>query len=99
MKSDVEEYFEFLGYTVTWDFKASTRETWWEIMKDSKGVCQIDTGVPVTSIIEDFICLHLKKSPTSKYDYKINAPESVEFDELLKKIYEHSKIQSVVSTD
>lgn len=89
-KTDIEEYFERLGYLVGWDENRKLGERWWEIIdpKTNKMFCQIDMGVPIEAIIEDFICLRENRKTTSSHDYKINAPISSEFDELLNKIYE-----------
>lgn len=82
-------YFTDLGYVVFWDFDKTSGETWWEILDtNSKMVCQIDAGIPISSIIEDCICLKENRDTTSSHDYNIYAPDTPEFDELLNKIYE-----------
>ena len=83
---EVKDYFEKLGYQITWDFKTTTRETWWEIIKGEKLVAQIDMGVPLCDIIEDFCQFYLGKSGTSKSNYKVNGYGPV-FDEMLEKVY------------
>jgi hypothetical protein len=84
------DYFVNLGYTIDWDYNRRLGEQWWEIIdpKTNKMFLQIDKGVPISAIIEDFICLKENRETTSSYDYKINAPISPEFDELMTKIYE-----------
>jgi len=86
---EVNDYFEKLGYQVTWDFRSGER--WWEIIKDDDLVAQIDMGVPLSDIVEDFCCFHLGKSGTSKSDYKVNG-HGPQFDEMLKRVYENQQI-------
>ncbi len=85
-ESEVKNYFEKLGYWVTWDFNARSREQWWELYADEL-VAQIDMGVPLIDILEDLCQFHLGKDGTSKSDYKING-HGPKFDELLRKVYE-----------
>jgi len=71
-KSDVTEFFEKLGYVVTWDFNNSGR--WWEIMtRDHVAFVQIDIGIPLSAIIQDFRCFHKGKTQgDSDYNYQVN---------------------------
>ncbi len=92
-KDEVSDFFISLGYEVTWDFKRSTGETWYEIIKGGYLVCQIDQGVPLKYIIRDFCCWHQGKEPSQEFpnddvNYKVNGPNSPELRELFKKVYE-----------
>jgi hypothetical protein len=86
---EFENFFKKLGYKVTYDFLSSSGEIWWEIYSDNGLICQIDKGIPLDIIIED---LNQIKNGLEKWesrhpvDYKINAPDSKEFTELLSKI-------------
>lgn len=86
--NDIKKYFENLGYIVDWDFSRTLREEWWEIIHPNTNrlICQIDKHPSLESVIEDLICLRENRETTSKENYKINAPNSKEFDELLEKI-------------
>ena len=90
---EIKTFFTNLGYEVSWDHDRNHFEEWWEILKNNKLVCQIDTGIPLSAIIEDFCCFHCGKSKgTSNYDYKISIGNSdnVETKELFRKVYEIS---------
>lgn len=87
--TEFENFFKNLGYDVTYDFSTRSGETWWEIYDDNGLICQIDKGVPLDIVIEDLnqIKRGLKKwESRHPVDYKINAPDSIEFTELLSKI-------------
>ena len=88
----VQEYFEYLGYTVGWDSSRRTGECWYEIMEDGYLVAQIDRDIPLDDIIMDLCQFHLGKSGVSKSDFKVcgNGPR---FDAFLKRVYEHPKIR------
>lgn len=68
LKSDIEQYFEDLGYHVGWDYSRKLGESWWEITEPSsnKMIAQIDKDVPITAIVEDLLCLREGKDTTSK---------------------------------
>lgn len=91
---EVKDYFEKLGYVVTWDFKTNTRETWWEIIKDKNLVAQIDMGISLPYILEDLCEFHLGKTKgidrPDKPDYKVNG-YGPSFDEMLKKVYDDNQ--------
>ena len=86
--SDVSEFFQKLGYETTWDFNSSGK--WWEILtKDHTTFLQIDMGVPVSAIIQDFRCFNKGKDHgDSDYDYQVNVRPGYEkeFKKLLKKV-------------
>lgn len=85
----VREFFEKLGYSVTFDYSRRLRESWWELYDDDeKLVCQIDQFVPLDVIVQDFIQFHLDKDPDSNVDYKINAPNTDTSKKLFRKVYE-----------
>ena len=88
----VQEYFEYLGYEVTWDSSRRSGECWYELMEDGHLVAQVDQGVPLDDIIMDLCQFHLGKHGVSKSDFKVcgNGPR---FDAFLKRVYEHSKIR------
>jgi hypothetical protein len=87
INDEVSTFFRSLGYEVDWDFKRSTGERWYEIIgSDGYMIAQIDMGVPLTAIIEDLTCWHHGKKGTSNVDFKVNAPDGEEFDELLAKV-------------
>lgn len=84
----VQEYFEWLGYRVSWDFNQRRGEQWYELYEDNHLVAQIDRGVPLEDIIMDMCQWHQGKSGISKSDFKVcgNGPR---FDEMLKRVFEH----------
>lgn len=84
----VKAYFERLGYEVDWDYKQRTGEHWYEILKNKNLVIQIDNGIPLEAIIEDLLCFADSKPGTSKFDYRINAPDNKVVRELLQKVKE-----------
>lgn len=88
-EGEVKDYFEKLGYDVSWDFNRRDNEKWWEIL-DEDGLCivQIDMEIPLSDILEDICQFHLGKEGTSKSNYKISGPDSDEMKELFKKVYE-----------
>jgi hypothetical protein len=88
IKGEVAEYFRDLGYQVTWDFKQSAFERWYEIMDGGKLAVQIDMGIPLADIIEDFLCFYQGKEGTSKSDYKISVDlnDQTAFKELLRRV-------------
>jgi len=51
-KNEVVAFFESLGYTVDWDFRGGTA-SWHEIRDEGELVCQIDSGIPLSDILED----------------------------------------------
>jgi hypothetical protein len=87
-KSDVTEFFEKLGYKVTWDFNNSGR--WWEIQTTNHVTfVQIDMGIPLSAILQDFCCFREGSiRGTSGYDYQVNVRpgHEEEFKELLEKV-------------
>ena len=85
-KNEVVAFFESLGYAVGWDFRGGTDPSWHEIRDEGELVCQIDSGIPLSDILEDLLCIHEHKPTTSKSEYTINAPDTVKFDKLLEKV-------------
>jgi hypothetical protein len=86
---EVRDYFEKLGYDVSWDFNKRSGERWWEISnKNGKLIVQIDMDVPLSDIVEDICQFHQGKLGTSKSDYELSGPESDEMDKLWKEVYE-----------
>lgn len=89
---EVIQYFESLGYKTSWDWNKREGIAWNEIIHpNGKLICQIDAGVPLNDIIEDFSAWHEQRESTSKSDYDVAGPESPELTELFKKVSE-SKI-------
>lgn len=86
--SDVSKFFKKLGYEVTWDFNDSGR--WWEILtKNNIEFLQIDMGIPLSAIIQDFRCFREGKSEgNSDYNYRvcIHPNHKKEFKELLERV-------------
>lgn len=90
-KDEVSEYFESLGYEVSWDFNTRSGERWWEIIdKDGGMIVQIDMGVPLKYVIEDISCFH-RKIPCidrpDKPDWKFSGQDSEELTELMEKVH------------
>jgi hypothetical protein len=87
--SDITEYFEKMGYKVTWDFNSRSGEKWWEIYDDEL-VTQIDVGIPLNYVLEDLCEFHLGKDKgidrPDKPDYKI-CGSGPDFDMMLKRVY------------
>ena len=83
-ENDVTEFFEKLGYEVTWDYNTSGR--WWEIKKNSIPFVQIDMDIPLSAILQDFKCFREGKDGCSDYNYQVNISpgHQKEFEELLK---------------
>lgn len=87
---EVQEYFELLGYKTSWDWNKREGIMWNEIIHPNGHlICQIDAGVALKDIIEDFTAWHEKREPTSKSDYNVAGPDSPELRELLKKVSEN----------
>lgn len=83
----VQEFFETLGYKVTWD---RNRTACWFELHDDGLVAQIDMGVPLDVIIEDMIAWHLGKDPEDrpdKPDWVCSGEEGPEMKELFKRVY------------
>ena len=98
-KSDVSEYFEKMGYSVTWDCSRHLGETWWEIYtKDNKLVVQIDIGIPLPYVLEDLCEFHLGKDigidRPDKPSYKVCGSGPL-FDEMLKKVYDEQNLNII----
>ena len=89
VNDEVAIFFRGLGYTVDWDFKWDNGERWYQI-EDGEGViCQPDLGVPLADLIEDFVCLHEGREPTSKTEYSMWCePNSPRFKKLAKLVAE-----------
>ena len=85
-KNEVVAFFESLGYTVDWDFRGGTDPSWHEIRDEGELVCQIDSGIPLSDILEDLLCIHENRPATSKSEYTINAPDTVKFNKFLEDI-------------
>jgi hypothetical protein len=92
---EVKDYFEKLGYQVTWDFKINGG-TWWEIVKGNKLVAQIDMGVSLPHILEDLCQFHLGNDKgidrSDKPNYTVNGFGPV-FDEMLEKVYNEQHVK------
>lgn len=54
----VREFFEMLGYSVSWDSNYRSHEKWYEIRNEDGLICQIDMGVPLDDIIMDIVQFH-----------------------------------------
>lgn len=87
----VVQYFEALGYVVSWD--RDSNGAWFELLKKGKMFAQIEMGIPLSDIIEDLICWHLKKPTTSKSDWTLSGPNSATLSEMLRKVYEKERGQ------
>ena len=84
----VANFFRSFGYLVSWDFKKRTNEYWYEIGdRDNRCFCQVDMGVPLEHIIEDFTAIHNGKDTTSPSNYKICAKlDDPKFKILIEKV-------------
>ena len=82
--NEIVSYFELQGFKITYDFDKKGN-FWWEISKDKLRV-QVDGGIPLRYILEDFKCFKQKKEPTSKYDYVINCGSQENFEEFLNNL-------------
>ena len=84
----VQEFFESLGYHVTWDH--NREGSWFELHEDGL-VAQVDMGVPLDVIIEDMIAWHLGKEPEdrpNKPDWACCGEQGPEMKELFRRVYE-----------
>jgi hypothetical protein len=94
---EVKQYFEKLGYRVSWDMNTRAHEKWWEIFdkKTDELIIQIDMGVPLADIIEDICCFAKgKKEGTSKSDYKFSGEPGPRMNAFYKKVYRYNNLQS-----
>lgn len=85
----VQEFFEQLGYYVTWGHNYRRGEEWFELYDDDVMVAQVDTGVPLKDIVEDMIAWHQGREATSKSDWTcIGNPDSKEMKLLFKRVHD-----------
>lgn len=84
--TSVSDYFSSLGYKVGWDSSHRLGERWHELYLDGELVAQIDMGIPLESIREDFIAWNNGGKSTSGHNYKVSAPKGKLFDDLLAKV-------------
>jgi len=94
---EVKQYFEKLGYRVSWDMNTRAGEKWWEIFDKKSGqlIVQIDLGVPLADIIEDICCFHKGKTEgTSKSNYKFSGEPGPRMNAFYKKVYRYNNLQS-----
>lgn len=87
--NNIESFFMSLGYDVGHNYRGV--QYWWEIFKDKKLICQIDSEAKLDAIIEDLSCWYLGKESSSGEDYVVNMPEGHEANELMKLVYESKK--------
>jgi hypothetical protein len=83
----VQEFFEMLGYKVSWD--RNGYQCWFELYDDGL-VAQVDMGVPLDVIVEDMIAWHLGKEPEDrpdKPDWACCAEDGPELKELFRRVY------------
>lgn len=85
----VREFFEMLGYSVSWDSNYRLHEKWFEIIGENGLACQIDMNVPLEDIIMDIVQLHQGKPGISKSNYKINGPDIDEMKKLFKVVHDY----------
>ena len=85
----VQEFFERLGYYVTWDHNYRRGEEWYELYEDDHMVAQIDTGFPLADIVEDMIAWHEGREATSKSDWTCSGePNSKRMKELFRRVHD-----------
>lgn len=83
----LSRYFRSLGYDVTWDFRAATKEYWYEIYHCDASIAQIDMGIPLRTVHRDLCCwARGEDSPEDGPTYKINAPDGPWWSELLQRV-------------
>lgn len=93
--NEIEKFFSNLGYTVDWDtYHGINGECkWYEIFnEDNVLVCQLDFGIPLSAILEDFECIWKNIDSTSRYDYMINVKKWDVFEKLLNDIFGEREI-------
>ena len=80
-------FFERLGYKMSWDFNCRLGKEWHEIYKGDERVAQIDFGVPLAHLLEDFACMKkgLPGTSPTEYDIATSGPGCPLFAELLEK--------------
>ena len=86
--AEVKEYFEALGYEVDQDWNRS-HGAWHEIIHPKEGlICQIDQGVPLAHIVQDFTAMAAgAKQGTSPTDYTIcSKRDDPAFEGLLQRV-------------
>ncbi len=68
-------YFRGLGLTVTWDFKRSTGQKWYEITDSNDEMCcQVDFGTPLAAFLEDLPLFAEGKDGTNPANYTACGP-------------------------
>lgn len=85
---EVARFFRSLGYRVTWDCRG--RKSWYEISDKGGLFLQIDKGVPLAHLLEDWPFLAKDKEGTSSSDYTVNGSLK-DVRAVLKRIEEMSK--------
>ena len=99
-RNEVGEYFESLGYKVSWDFSKRTGVYWYEIIGTNGLVAQIDKGVPLATIIKDLIAIRHNGNASDPKEYTISFDdESEDWKELLKKVEESQQINKHNETE
>jgi len=82
---ELVEFFEKLGYEVSYDGKAATGERWHEVLDDDELVMQIDFGVPLAAFLADLPFLIKRKEGPSGIDYTVNAERDSDLREMLRR--------------
>jgi hypothetical protein len=81
INSEFIQYFEKIGFTITWDCKGYQR--WHEIMDGEKLLCQVDFGVPLADFLEDLPHFANGEPGTSATEYTASGTRKT-----LKAIYQ-----------
>lgn len=82
----VAQHFESLGYEVTWDGKSGGAR-WYEVHKDGELFVQIDMGISLAHLQQDFAD-HLagREGSSPSGDYIISGPDSAELTEFMQAV-------------
>ena len=80
------QVFRSLGYGVDWDYSRKTGRRWYEISKNGALFVQVDMGVPLAHIQQDFRVVLAGCGKGSPSDYTISGPESEELDTFMRRV-------------
>ena len=71
VRDEVSDYFRGLGFRVTWDYDKRDKLHWYEIYDETKMLVQIDFGVPLNCLLEDWPYFSEGRDGTSSHDYGV----------------------------
>ena len=82
----IASFFESLGYSVGWDCDLRLGERWYEV-SDKKGMfVQIDMGVPLEHLRQDFTDHLAGREMSSESDYDVRGPGSKRLERFMRRV-------------